>query len=493
MKKAAIYARFSSHLQSEESIDAQVRACREYADQHDIIIIKIYQDEAISGKGSQTQARKQYQALLRACDKGEYDIILIHKYNRIARSLNEHVTLEKRLAENNVELIAVAEDFGHSKQSKVMKAMMWALSEYYIDDLADETRKGLKETALKAKHNGGFAPFGYDVVDQKYVVNEMESYYVEQMFDCVVNRRGYKELVQEMAARGIVGKRGRPIKYPSIYEILRNEKYTGTYAYSPIEEKDRAMRRTKPNAIRIENALPEIISRAQFDEVQKIMDERKQTGNKSNYLCSGLVYCECGAKMHGITTHRKGHEYSSFYCSARCGAPTIRMEVVDGAAKRYLAELLSVENQKDIADALKIYISGESDRAEMFKQQIKKQISERQAKVDALMGNLSSGILPAEVLVKVGEQIKTLSEQIKALKEAEPPKDYTVPQIKTWLQSLKKSPGEKAIHLLIERIDIKSTTEINIQSTLISVVGDNGCGGSQHSLPTILFGLRMSC
>ena len=111
-KRAAVYARFSSHMQTEESIDAQVRACREYATQRNISIIKVYKDEAISGKGSKTYARRQYQALLKACDKGLYDVILIHKYNRIARSLSEHVTLEKRLSEDNVELIAVAEDFG---------------------------------------------------------------------------------------------------------------------------------------------------------------------------------------------------------------------------------------------------------------------------------------------------------------------------------------------------------------------------------------------
>ena len=477
MKKAAIYARFSSHLQTEESIEAQVRACREYAAQHDISVLQIYKDEAVSGKGSKTYARKQYQALLRACDKGAYDVILIHKYNRIARNLSEHVTLEKRLSEDSVELIAVAEDFGHSKQSKVMKAMMWALSEYYIDDLADETRKGLKETALKAKHNGGFAPFGYDIVDQKYVINEAEAYYVKKMFDCAVNKKGYKDLAQEMQAQGITGKRGRPIKYPQIYEILRNEKYTGTYTYSPVEEKDRSKRRVKPNAIRIENALPEIISRARFNEVQKIMNERKQTGHKANYLCSGLVYCECGAKMHGITTHRKGHEYHYFYCSARCGAPTVKMEVVDGAAKRYLSELLSLENQKVIADALKVYIAGESDRVVDFNHQVQQCIGEKQAQIDALMGNLSSGVLPAEVVVKIGTQIKELDDQIKALKEAEPPKDYTVPQIKTWLQSLKKVPDEKAVRLLIERIDIKNKTEIHVTSTLESVLCENGCGG----------------
>ena len=477
LKKAAVYARFSSHMQTEDSIEAQIRACREYASQHAISIIKIYTDEAISGKGSKTYARKQYQAMLKACDHGIYNVVLIHKYNRIARSLSEHVSLEKRLSEDNVELVAVAEDFGHSKQSKVMKAMMWALSEYYIDDLADETRKGLKETALKAKHTGGVAPFGYDIEDQSYVINEEEAYYVREMFACAANRSGYKDLIEEMTAQGIVGKRGKPIKYSQIYEILRNEKYTGTYAYSPVEEKIRENRRSKPHAIRIESALPAIISRVQFNEVQTIMNERKQVGNKANYLCSGLVYCRCGAKMHGITTHRKGHEYSRYYCSAHCGAPTVRMEIVDEAARKYLSELLSPANQKAIADALKIYMAGESNRVEDFKVQIQKQIEERQAKVDALMGNLSSGVLPTEVVAKIGEEIKALTNQIKSLETAEPPKDYTVPQIKTWLQSLKKAPDEKAIRILIERIDIKNTTEINIQSTLKSVVCENGCGG----------------
>ena len=88
--------------------------------------------------------------------------------------------------------------------------------------------------------------------------------------------------------------------------MLRNEKYTGTYTFTPKEEERREDRRSKPNAIRIENALPQIISRAQFMEVQRIMTERKQTGRKAGYLCSRLVYCPCGAKMHGGQEHQEG-------------------------------------------------------------------------------------------------------------------------------------------------------------------------------------------
>ena len=101
-----------------------------------------------------------------------------------------------------------------------------------------------------------------------------------------------------MEANGITGKRGKTISYSSIYEILRNEKYTGVYTYSQTEEENRGDRRTKPHAIRVENAFPAIIDRATFKEVQKIMVGRQQTGRKADYLCSGLVYCgNCGAKM----------------------------------------------------------------------------------------------------------------------------------------------------------------------------------------------------
>ena len=57
-------------------------------------------------------------------------------------------------------------------------------------------------------------------------------------------------------------------------------------------------RRSKPNAIRIDNAFPAIISKKTFKEVQEIMDSRKLMGKHSDYLCRGIVYCTCGAKMH---------------------------------------------------------------------------------------------------------------------------------------------------------------------------------------------------
>ena len=345
MRNAVIYARFSSDLQREESIDAQIRACKEYAARNELHILGVYADEAVSGR---TANRAQYQKLLRDAQKHSFDVILIHKYDRIGRNLGEHV------------------------------------------NLAGEVRKGMKENALRGLHNGGVPPFGYDVIDRRYVVNELEAEFVRRIFAAALHREGFKEIIAEMQAAGIRGKRGALIRYPQIYEMLRNEKYTGVYSYSVEEEKDRADRRSKPHAIRIENALPEIISKAQFMEVQEIMNERKQTGKKAGYLCSGLVYCSCGAKMHGFKSERKGHTYRYYICSAKCGAPSVRMEDVDAAAVGYLRELLNDDNQKRIAEALRTYKGGERDRAESFRKILQKKISEKQKQYDNLhSGNLT--------------------------------------------------------------------------------------------------------
>lgn len=484
MNNAVIYARYSSDKQTEDSIEAQIRACREYAASKGYNIVEVYADEAVSGK---TAARAKYQKMIRDCSKGTFSTILIHKYDRIARNLGEHVNLTAKLQEKGITLIATAQDFGTSAEAKIMRALMWSMSEYYLDNLAAETRKGQRENALKALHNGGYAPFGYDVVDKKYVINDLEAGYVKRIFDAALHRQGFKEIIQELAECGITGKRGKPIKYTQIYEMLRNEKYTGVYVYSTTEERSRADRRTKPNAIRIENALPIIIDKATFDEVQKIMNERKQTGKKAGYLCSGLVYCECGAKMHGMKSTRKGHTYHYFCCSKKCGASAIPMEEVDKSAREYLVTLLSDENQQKIADALRQYKGGEQERISDFYAILKKKIAEKQEQYNTLMNNLASGVLPPEVVADIGAKMQQIKDEITALEATEPPADYTVEQVKAWLESLKNCPDNDAIHLLIERIDTKTKTDFNIQSTLKSVLGENGCGSAQHILPEILF------
>lgn len=483
MDRAVIYARFSSDKQTEASIDAQVRACREYAARNGLVVSEVYTDEAISGKGSKTTSRAGYQRLLRDAKRGDFSVILIHKYDRIARNVAEHVSLECRLTEWGVRLVAVAQDFGQNGEGKLMRTMMWALSEYYIDNLGAEVTKGLTETAHKGLHTGGVAPFGYDIVDQHYIINELEAPWVRRMYQCALDGTGLTDLLAEMEAAGVRGRRGAPMRYTQVYEILRSERYAGVYLYSPHEEERRADRRTKPNAIRIEDGIPAIVTKEAFDQVQEIMRSRRHTGAKGDYLCSRLVYCgACGAKMHASTPRKKGHAYAIYTCSDKCGIGSVRADLVDEAAKAYLKELLTDENQQEIEKALRQYIRTEKDRVKEHNSTIAKQTEVKQRQIDALVNNLASGALPPEVVKDIGDKISALKQEMEVLATSEPPRDFTTEQIIAWLRSIREAPDQTAVRLLIERIEVrkdkeKATTEFEVISTLNSVVGKSGCGG----------------
>lgn len=487
MEYAYEYGRYSSDMQTEASIDAQFRAVREYAAAHNIQIIGSYTDEAISGKGAATAKRAGYQKMLRDIKKGRVSLVLVHKYDRIARSLAEHVNLEMKLNESGVRLVAVAQEIGGGSEGKIVKTLLWAMSEYYIDNLAGEIRKGMKELALKGQFTGGVPLFGYDIIDKKFVVNELEAFYVRRFFDAVEQLQSIQPIIEEMKAAGITGKRGKEIKYTQVYEMLRNEKYTGLYAYSVEEEKSREARRTKPNAIRLDGAVPAIITKEQFARVQDILKERKRVGRRNDYLCSGLVYCECGAKMHANSAMRKGHRYNRYMCSKSCGAKSIRMEVVDEAAMRYLAEVLSPETKKELAAAMRKFQATEEGREVSFMAALSARIKEKETERDNLIKNMSSGTLSPSVVQIIGEKIDQIGAEIKALKETQPPKDYTGSQITQWLDTIRDTPQENVIKALISRIDIKTATVTKITSTLTTVAGISGCGDSITIFPTILF------
>lgn len=499
--RAVIYARFSSDGQQEESITAQLRACQEFAEKYNYDVVGEYIDRAISGK---TDKRPDFQAMIKDSQKNKFDIVLVHKYDRFARKVYDHAVYEKALNDNNVQLIAVAENFGQGKEAVLMKGLMQSLSEYYILNLSGEVKKGHKEKALQALHNGGVPPFGYDVVNGQYVINELEASYVYKLFEACKYGRGYKSILSEMDALGITGKRGKPLRYSSVYEILRNEKYTGVYLYCPTEIKDRSKRRSKEGAIRIEDAIPAIVNRETWVEVQKIMDSRKNTGKigKREYLLTGLVTCECGAPMHAITTQRKGHEYSYFYCSKKCGNRNVRVDQINEYVFDYLGELLSEESKALFADALQTYQREIHEAVTVSEDVLKCQISNKERQIDNIMQNMRATVLPPIVLENLGKQISELTEQIEVLNiELLNAHNFSDVEIKTWLTAVgnltaqPESIQKATIKRFIKNVEITKNS-VNVTSTFtellsklkIDSLGKVGCGGALPCFPKHFFG-----
>ena len=144
--RAAIYARFSSNNQREESIDAQVRAITEYANKNGYVIVKSYIDEAFSAT---TDQRPAFLEMIKECEDDIFDVILIHKLDRFARNRYDSAIYKRMIQDNDIRLISVLENIDDSPESVMLESTLEAVAEYFSRNLAREVRKGLKENALK--------------------------------------------------------------------------------------------------------------------------------------------------------------------------------------------------------------------------------------------------------------------------------------------------------------------------------------------------------
>src|SRR5690242_327578 len=108
MTKYVIYSRYSSDLQSPDSIEDQKRKCREYANREGWQEVRSYEDAAISGVGMD---RSGFQRLMSdaASPTRDFDVLLLDDSSRLSRSLPDVISLHQRLAHYGVRVIAVSQ------------------------------------------------------------------------------------------------------------------------------------------------------------------------------------------------------------------------------------------------------------------------------------------------------------------------------------------------------------------------------------------------
>ncbi len=119
----------------------------------------------------------------------------------------------------------------------------------------------MNENALKAISNGGTAPLGFNIVNQKYEINEIEAQSIKLVFELYCQGCGYTLIAKTLNEKGYKSKRGKNFSQNSIYDILRNEKYRGCYIWKKRKSKKKGNHQYKDDKVivRIENALPRII------------------------------------------------------------------------------------------------------------------------------------------------------------------------------------------------------------------------------------------
>lgn len=319
--RAALYARFSSDNQRNESIDAQVRAIKEFAHANDIIIVAEYIDRA---KSATTDDRPDFQRMIKDSAKGNFQLLIVHKLDRFARNRNDSIAYRMKLQRNHITLLSVLEPFDEDRPETILlQSVIEGMNEFYSRNLAREVRKGLKENALNCKHTGGIPPLGYDLdrTTRQLVVNDFEAGAVRLIFDLILSGHGYSEIITVLRQKGYKTKVGREFGKNSIYEILHNPKYKGVYVYNraspadPYTKKRNSHLENLPeDMIVIPGGVPAIISEEDFDKVQEILKRRKQyyrgvKKNQEQYLLTGKIICgKCGCTYTGNRKKSTGNK-----------------------------------------------------------------------------------------------------------------------------------------------------------------------------------------
>ena len=319
--RAVISARYSSDKQHDTSIEAQLAACRAYAQRKGYIIVNEYIDRAESGRFDD---RPAYQQMIADAKKHLFDVVIFHKVDRNARNEYDYYFYKGQLRKNNIRIEYAEQSFDDTPEGQMMENMVVGMSAYYSRNLARETMKVLTLKANRAEFNGGTPPFGYSVKNKNYVINEEEVIAVRTIFEMFLQGAGYSAISDWLTAHGYKTRRGHYFGKNSLHDLLKNEKYIGVYMFNKVQ-RDYDGRRTvntdSKKIIRHENALPAIIDAETFRRVQDTMDKRKNSGRQyhkhtATYLLTGLVTCSyCGCKMIG--TKVKNGQYYYYRCNKK--------------------------------------------------------------------------------------------------------------------------------------------------------------------------------
>lgn len=474
------YCRYSSNLQDEKSIEQQKNELEEYAKNNNISIIKYYIDEAKSGT---KDTRDSFQNMISdACKFKDVQAILVWKTDRFARKAMDSLYYRNRLEKIGVKLISITQPIDtETPEGKLMSTMLAGMDEYYSQNLASNVKRALKLNAQNAQFNGGIAPLGYDIINKRYVINEQEASCVRFIYDMYIEGYSLIEIALKLNSMGFRTKKNKPFSKTSIYDIIDNEKYIGNYIFNKGTKSNHSGMRE--DAIIIENAIPQIISREVFEKAMNKRTRRKNAENtaKNFYLLSGLIKCECGGSYVGTTVKKQknGNTYISGYyrCSNHnklnnCKMPSLKQEVIEQKIVKLLTEeLLNAATREQIVKTVNNqYVLLQKD----YKNDVallKNNLSTINKEIDNIVNAIAKGVASDTLLVKLQdlENVKrNLNEEISFKNDIATHNYITSEKIETVLtkdlSELNGKSQEKLKSLVqkyIKKIEVK-TTEVLI-------------------------------
>jgi DNA invertase Pin-like site-specific DNA recombinase len=272
MTCAVIYARFSSQLQRDASIEDQIRLCRERIAREGWSEGPGFADRGVSGT---SMIRPGLQDLLEAASTGAFDIVVAEALDRLSRDQADVATIFKRLAFAGVRIVTLAE----GEISELHVGLKGTMNQLFLKDLADKTRRGLRGR-VEAGMSGGGNSYGYDVVRRlgpdgqlvtgERVINGGEAEVIRRIFREFATGVSPKAIAKRLNADKVPGPRGALWRDTAIRGhrqrgtgLLNNELYIGRLIWNRLRyvkdpQTGRRVSRQKPPEAWITTEVPDL-------------------------------------------------------------------------------------------------------------------------------------------------------------------------------------------------------------------------------------------
>lgn len=427
---AVIYARYSSDSQREESIEGQLRECREYAERNNMTIVGTYIDRALSAK---TADRPEFQHMIKDSAKELFEIVLVWKLDRFSRDRYDSAHYKHILKKNGIKVISAKEHISEGPEGIILEAMLEGYAEFYSAELSEKIHRGQKENALKGKNNGGGVPLGYllDKKAQKLVIDPTTAPLVVEVFEKYADGKSVRSIVEDFNTRGLKTKKGQPFNINSFSSLLKNRKYIGEYRYQDVV---------------IEGGVPAIVPEDLFNRVQERMEKNRHAPAmakaKEDYLLTTKLFCgTCGRLMVGESGKRRtGVMYHYYKCSGAkrhlgCKRKAIRKQWIECAAV-----LITVQRvlKDDEIDRIAAAIVSLQEREDTTLPAMRFQLAACEKAIDNMLNAIQQGIITASTKERL-EQLETQRQELKlSILQVQMTKPrYTKEQIVSWINRFK--------------------------------------------------------
>jgi site-specific DNA recombinase len=318
---AVIYLRVSTKEQASKdetgegySIPAQREACVRHIADRGWNLAGEFVD---AGESARTADRPMLKALLRRIAEGDVGVVVVHKIDRLARSMEDHVAIRAALRRSGVQLVSVTENIEETASGRLVEGIHALMAEFYSANLAGEIRKGMTQ---KAKMGGwpSRAPIGYLNVRERVGGKDVSRVEFDPERAMLV-REAFRlyatgeysviELQATMHAKGLTSpfakQVGAPMSASKLAEMLSNPFYLGVVEWG---------------GVRYEGQHKALVSQSLFDRVQDVLRAHDRVGvrhRRHDHYLKGLLFCgECGRRL-SLTMAKSRYLY--FFCLGQRG------------------------------------------------------------------------------------------------------------------------------------------------------------------------------